>query len=50
MQNMEDLKVSKNDVGNNVEVVVEKGEYERQRDMNVASIVYLLKPLKDTLR
>jgi hypothetical protein len=28
MQNMEDLEVSKNDVDNNVEVVVEKGEYE----------------------
>jgi hypothetical protein len=28
MKNMEDLEVSKDDVDNNVEVVVKKGEYE----------------------
>ncbi len=47
MQNMEDLEVSKDDVDNNVEVVIEKGEYECQRYTNVASIAYLLKPLED---
>ncbi len=50
MQNMKDLEVSKDDADNNVEVVVEKGEYEHQRDANVASITYLLKPLEDTSR
>ncbi len=50
MQNMEDLEVSKDDADNNVEVVVEKVEYEHQRDANVVSITYLLKPLEDMSR
>jgi len=46
-----DLEVSKDDVHNNVKVdVVEKGEYDCQKDTNVASIAYLLKPLEDASR
>ncbi len=45
-----DLEVSKDDVHNNVKVVVEKGEHDCQKDTNVASIAYLLKPLEDASR
>ncbi len=47
MKNMEDVKCCKND-HNNPDVVVEKGDYECARDVYVASLAYLLKPLQDT--
>jgi hypothetical protein len=45
MKNMEDVKCCKNDHNN--PNVVEKGDYKHARDVCVAFLAYLLKPLQD---
>jgi hypothetical protein len=44
---MEDVDLSYDEDHDNVNAVVEKGEYELARDANAASIAYLLKPLEE---
>ncbi len=48
---MEDVDCVKGEDHNNVGVVIEyqKGKYELAKDMNVASIAHLWKPLEDAL-
>jgi len=51
MDNMEDVNCVKGEDHNSVGVVIEyqKGKYEIAKEMNVASIAHLQKPLEDVL-
>jgi hypothetical protein len=51
MEGMEDVDFFQGSNHNNVGVAVEeKGKYELARDMHVASIAYMRKPLEDALQ